>query len=159
MDFSLSEEQQEVRDLARKILEDRCTHERLKQVEASADGVDLELGRELARANLLGVGLPEAYGGSDLGFFTTCLLLEELGRTVAQVPALATLVMGALPIARFGSEAQRRRWLPGVASGELILSAALRFLSLQSSCLFLRRSSSDSCSSGFPIFRAAPRSS
>jgi acyl-CoA dehydrogenase len=56
MDFSLSEEQQEVRDLARKILEDRCSHERLKQVEASAQGVDLELWRELARANLLGVG-------------------------------------------------------------------------------------------------------
>jgi hypothetical protein len=125
MDFSLSEEQQEVRDLARKILEDRCTHERLKQIEASADGVDLELWGELARANLLGVGLPEAYGGSDLGFFTTCLLLEELGRTVAQLPALATLVMGALPIARFGSEAQRRRWLPGVVAGEVILSAAL----------------------------------
>ena len=125
MDFSLSEEQQEVRDLARKILEDRCTHERLKQVEASEEGVDLELWRELARSNLLGVGLPEAFGGSDLGFFTTCLLLEELGRTVAQVPALATLVMGALPIARFGSQAQQQRWLPGVVRGEVILSAAL----------------------------------
>jgi hypothetical protein len=126
MDFSLSEEQQEVRDLARKILEDRCTPERLKQVEASAESVDLELWRELARANLLGVGLPEAAGGSDLGFFTTCLLLEEIGRTLAPVPALATLVMGALPIARFGSEAQRRRWLPGVGSGDVLLSAALQ---------------------------------
>ena len=125
MDFSLSEEQQEVRNLARKILEDRCTHERLKQVEASAEGVDLELWRELARANLLGVGLPEAFGGSDLGFFTTCLLLEEIGRAVAPVPALATLVMAALPIARFGSQAQQQRWLPGVVSGEVILSAGL----------------------------------
>ena len=125
MDFSLSEEQQEVRDLARKILEDRCTHERLRAVEASADGVDLELWRDLARANLLGVGLPEAVGGSDLGFFTTCLLLEEIGRAVAPVPALATLVMAALPIARFGSPAQQQRWLPGVVSGELILSAGL----------------------------------
>ncbi len=125
MDFSLSEEQQEVRDLARKILEDRCSHERLKQVEASADGLDLELWRELARANLLGVGLPEAFGGSNLGFFTTCLLLEEFGRTLAAVPALATLVMGALPIARFGSPAQQQRWLPGVVSGEVILSAGL----------------------------------
>ena len=125
MDFSLSEEQQEVRNLARKILEDRCTHERLKQVESGAPGVDLELWRELARANLLGVGLPESVGGSGLGFFTTCLLLEELGRTVAQLPALATLVLGALPIARFGSDAQQKRWLPGVVSGDVILSAAL----------------------------------
>jgi alkylation response protein AidB-like acyl-CoA dehydrogenase len=126
MDFSLSEEQQEVRDLARKILEDRCTQERLRQVEASEDGLDLDLWRDLARANLLGVGLPEAFGGSGLGFFTTCLLLEEVGRTVAPVPALATLVMGALPIERFGSSEQKQRWLPGVASGEVILSAGLQ---------------------------------
>jgi len=125
MDFSLSEEQQEVRDLARKILEDSCTQDRLKTIEASAEGVDLDLWRELARANLLGVGLPEAFGGSDLGFFTTCLLLEEIGRAVAPVPALATLVMAALPIARFGSQAQQQRWLPGVVSGEVILSAGL----------------------------------
>jgi alkylation response protein AidB-like acyl-CoA dehydrogenase len=126
MDFSLSEEQQEVRELARKILEDRCTQEQLRAVEASEDGVDLDLWRDLARANLLGVGLPEAFGGSDLGFFTTCLLLEEIGRTVAPVPALATLVMGALPVARFGSPEQKQRWLPGVVSGEVILSAGLQ---------------------------------
>jgi alkylation response protein AidB-like acyl-CoA dehydrogenase len=126
MDFSLSDEQQEVRDLARKILEDACTQDRLKAIEASADGVDLELWRQLARANLLGVGLPEAFGGSDLGFFTTCLLLEEIGRTVAPVPALATLVMAALPIARFGTPAQQQRWLPGVVNGEGILSAGLQ---------------------------------
>jgi hypothetical protein len=125
MDFALSEEQQEVRDLARKILEDRCTPDRLEQIEASAEGVDLELWLDLARSNLLGVGLPESFGGSDLGFFTTCLLLEEIGRTVAPVPALATLVMAALPIARFGSQAQQQRWLPGVVSGEVILSAGL----------------------------------
>ncbi len=125
MDFSLSEEQQEVRDLARKILEDRCTQDRLRAIEASSEGVDLELWRDLARANLLGVGLPEAFGGSDLGFFTTCVVLEEFCRAVAPVPALATLVMAALPIARFGSPAQQQRWLPGVVSGELILSAGL----------------------------------
>jgi alkylation response protein AidB-like acyl-CoA dehydrogenase len=125
MDFSLSEEQQEVRDLARKILEDRCTPDRLKQVEASAEGVDLELWGDLARSNLLGVGLPERFGGSDLGFFTTCLLLEEIGRTVAPVPALSTLVMAALPIARFGSPEQQQRWLPGVVNGEIVLSAGL----------------------------------
>jgi alkylation response protein AidB-like acyl-CoA dehydrogenase len=126
MDFSLSEEQQEVRDLARKILEDRCTPERLKQVEAGPSTLDLELWGELARANLLGVGLPESAGGSALGFFSTCLLLEEIGRTLAPVPALATLVMGALPIARFGSPAQQERWLPGVVSGETVLTAALQ---------------------------------
>jgi hypothetical protein len=54
-----------------------------------------------------------------------CVLLEELGRRVAPVPALETLVLGALPLAAFGSEAQRAHWLPKIAAGEAILSAAL----------------------------------
>jgi alkylation response protein AidB-like acyl-CoA dehydrogenase len=126
MDFSTSEEQQEVRDLARKILEELVTQERLRETEASDDGIDRRVWGELARANLLGVAIGEAWGGSDLGFFTLCILLEEIGRTVAPVPALPTLVLGALPIERFGSDAQKRRWLPGAAAGELFLSAALQ---------------------------------
>jgi hypothetical protein len=125
MDFSLSEEQQEVQNLARKILEDLSSHDRLNSAEAGDEGIDRELWSELAKANLLGVGLPEFAGGSDLGFFTTCLLLGEVGRTVAAVPALPTLVLGALPIAKFGSEAQKSRWLPGVGRGDVILSGAL----------------------------------
>jgi 3-oxocholest-4-en-26-oyl-CoA dehydrogenase beta subunit len=54
-----------------------------------------------------------------------CLLLEAQGNAVAPVPLWATLVLGALPIARFGSEAQRSRWLPGVVAGEVLLTAAL----------------------------------
>ncbi|MEE9609184.1 MAG: acyl-CoA dehydrogenase family protein [Myxococcota bacterium] len=126
MDFSFSEEQEEVRNLARKILEDLATHERLNEIEASADGIDRQLWKELAKANLLGLGLPAEFGGSELGYLTVCVLLEEIGRTVAPVPALATLVLGALPIAEFGSAAQRSRLLPGVVNGDLILTAALQ---------------------------------
>ena len=121
MDFALSEEQQEVRDLARKILEDLSTHERLVEVEASAEGIDRALWQELAKSNLLGVGLPEEFGGSEMGFFSTCVLLEEVGRTVAAVPAIPTLVLGALPIAHFGSDEQKRRLLPGVVNGDILL--------------------------------------
>ncbi len=125
MYFSLSEEQQEVQNLARKILEDLSTHEQLNRVEASDEGIDRALWGELAKANLLGLSIPEAFGGSGLGFMTTCLFLEEVGRTVAAVPAIATLVTGALPIGRFGSDAQKQRWLPAVARGEVILTGAL----------------------------------
>jgi alkylation response protein AidB-like acyl-CoA dehydrogenase len=126
MDFSLSEEQQEVQNLARKILEDLSTHERLVEVEASDEGIDRELWRELGKSNLLGVGLPEAFDGSDLGFMTLCLLLQEIGRGVAAVPAIPTLVAGALPIAEFGSDAQKQSLLPGVVNGNTLLSAALQ---------------------------------
>jgi alkylation response protein AidB-like acyl-CoA dehydrogenase len=126
MDFSLSEEQNAVRELARKILEDLASNERLKRVEAADPVFDRELWRELAKANLLGVAIDEEYGGNGMGFFTLCLLLEEVGRSVAPVPLLPSLVLGALPIAHLGSAAQRRRWLPGVARGEAVLSAALQ---------------------------------
>jgi alkylation response protein AidB-like acyl-CoA dehydrogenase len=127
MDFSFSEEQDAVRDLARQIFSDACGHERLAELERdeAGDGVDRALLASLAEANLLGVAIPEKQGGSDYGLVALLGLLEEAGRFLAPVPLLPTLVMGALPIARYGTDAQRDRWLPGVVSGETILTAAL----------------------------------
>jgi alkylation response protein AidB-like acyl-CoA dehydrogenase len=125
MDFSLTEEQEATRDLARQILSDRVTHERLKELEAGGEGFDRDTWSELAKAGLLGIALPEDAGGSGLGFVALCLLLEEIGRTVAAVPVLPTVVLGALPIAQFGTDAQRQQYLPGVVSGDTVLTAAL----------------------------------
>ncbi len=126
MDFSYSETQQEVQNLARKILEDLVSNDRLKEVEATDEVFDRQVWTELAKANLLGIGVADAYGGSGMDYLTVCILLEEIGRTVAPVPALATLVLGALPVERFGSDEQKQRLLPGVASGDVILTAALQ---------------------------------
>ena len=125
MDFSLTPEQEALRELARAILGDHVTHERLKAIEAGGEWVDRATWAELARARLLGLALPEALGGSGLGLLELCLLLEQVGSAVAPVPVLATLVLGALPIGEFGTAAQRSRWLPGVAAGDTILTAAL----------------------------------
>jgi alkylation response protein AidB-like acyl-CoA dehydrogenase len=125
VDFSLSEEQEATRDLARRILTDRATHERLKEIEAGGEGFDRDTWAGLAKAGLLGIALPEDVGGSGLGFVALCRLLEEIGRTVAPVPVLPTVVLGALPIAQFGTEGQRRRYLPGVVDGSTVLTAAL----------------------------------
>ncbi len=125
MDFSFSDEQNELRELARKILSDLATNERLKDVEARTPVFDEDLWRELGRSNLLGVAIEDAHGGSDFGFFELCLLLQEIGRAVAPVPVYATQVLGALPIAAFGSESQKRQWLPRAATGDVILSGAL----------------------------------
>lgn len=130
MDFSLSEEQQAIGDLARQILEDQVTPDRLKEVEAAAaaghgDGVDRKTWIELAKANLLGVALPEAGGGSGLGYLAACVVLYEIGRTVAPVPVLPSVVMAGLPIAEFGTPEQQGRVLPGLVSGERIATAAL----------------------------------
>ena len=126
MDFSFSDEQNALREVARKILEAECTPDRLREIEKSDERIDRRLWAELAKANLLGAALPEAHGGSGYGFFELCVLLEEIGRSVAPVPAWATLVCGALPVARFGSAAQQQQWLPRVITGDVILTAALQ---------------------------------
>lgn len=125
MDFSLTEEQEALRELARKIFADRATHERLKQLEASGEWYDAALWEELARANLPGIALPEEVGGAGLGLVEVAILLEEQGRALAPVPLLPTLVTGSLAIAAFGTRAQRERWLHPVAAEGAVLSAAL----------------------------------
>jgi alkylation response protein AidB-like acyl-CoA dehydrogenase len=125
MDFSLTPEQEALRELARQILEDHVTHDRLKAIERSEPRFDRDLWSALGRAHLLGLALPEDVGGEGLGLLELCLLLEQVGRTLAPVPAWPTLVLGALPLAEFGTPEQRRRWLPGVAAGETILTAGL----------------------------------
>jgi alkylation response protein AidB-like acyl-CoA dehydrogenase len=125
MDFAFSEEHQAVGDLARQILTDQVTQERLKEVEAGHDGIDRRTWAELGKANLLGVALPEEVGGSGLGFLAAAILLFEVGRSVAPVPVLPSIVMGALPIAEWGSDDQKARLLPGAIAGDTVLTAAL----------------------------------
>ena len=128
MDFSYSEEQEAVRELAGRIFTERVTHERLKEIEQAAARRRTHrppLGRELADAGLLGIALDEEYGGAGLDFVAACLVVEAAGRTAAYVPLVETLVYGAAPIAQFGTPAQRQAWLPGVSSGDTILTAAM----------------------------------
>ncbi len=125
MDFSLTEDQRALRELARKMLEELATHERLKAVKATPERIDRNLWRELAKANLLGVAIDERFGGNGTGLTELAIVLEEIGRSVAPVPIYPTLVLGALPIAAFGSDALRAKWLPRVASGDAILAHAI----------------------------------
>jgi 3-oxocholest-4-en-26-oyl-CoA dehydrogenase beta subunit len=128
MDFTYSEEQEAVRELAGRIFSERATHERLREIEAAAgpEGpIDRELWTELANAGLLGIHLGEEFGGAGLDFVAACLVIEAAGRSAAYVPVVETMVYGALPIATAGTDAQRKTWLPGVASGDIILTAAL----------------------------------
>ncbi len=125
MDFAFGPDEEALRELARRILADHVTPERLALIEAEPDWFDRAAWEALAGARLLGTAIPEDSGGSGLGFLELCLVLEEVGRAVAPVPAWPTLVLGALPVARFGTRAQRAALLPGVASGEVVLTAAL----------------------------------
>ena len=126
MDFTFSEEQLAVSEAAAGIFSGRLVEpERIVAIESGVERIDRELWQALAGADLLGLAVPEAYGGAGQGLMELCLLLEAQGNAVAPVPLWATLVLGALPIAHFGSEAQRATWLPRVVSGEVVLTAAL----------------------------------
>jgi 3-oxocholest-4-en-26-oyl-CoA dehydrogenase beta subunit len=124
VDFSLTDEQSELAGLAARILEDRMTLQHLKARDRSDDWYDLDTWRELAKANVVGVAFPESAGGLGLGFLDLCMVLREIGRNVAPLPAIATLVAAGLPIARFGDDAQRAV-LSKVVAGDVLLTAAL----------------------------------
>ena len=126
MDFSFTEEQLEISALARKILEDRVSPETLSALEASNQPrYDRDLWTELAKANLLGIGLPEAAGGSGFGIVAQALVLQEIGRTLAPVPYLASIAMAADTLATFGTTAQIDRWVRPAIDGAVMLTAAL----------------------------------
>jgi alkylation response protein AidB-like acyl-CoA dehydrogenase len=123
MDFTFTSTQQEATALAAKILGDRCTPQRLHEVESSDAHLDRDLWRELGAAGLLGLALPEEHGGADLGLLELCSVLVEVGRVVAPLP-LAWHGPTALGIARFGTPEQRAAWLPAAALGESVLTFA-----------------------------------
>src|SRR5579859_2148420 len=108
MDFSLSEAQGELAGLARKIVAER-----------DAPWADL------AAAGVLAAGLPPGLGGAGLGLAEQCSVLIELGRAAADVPYLASVVLGAGAVAEFGSPGQQREWAGPAGQGSLVLTAAL----------------------------------
>jgi alkylation response protein AidB-like acyl-CoA dehydrogenase len=110
VDFSLTDSQQEIARLAGQLLD-----------EGKADPW-----KELARSGLLALSLPADLGGDGLGVLDTAVLLAEIGRRAAPLPALATLMTGVLPVVRWGNGELRRALLPPAAAGELMLSAGIR---------------------------------
>jgi len=125
MDFIPNESQQELAALSRRILAERATPQRLREVEAGGDRFDPALWADLAGAGILAATLPEPLGGAGLGLLEQCSVLEELGRAVAPAPFLASIVLGAGALAQFGTPDQQKRWAAPAGRGELILTAAL----------------------------------
>jgi alkylation response protein AidB-like acyl-CoA dehydrogenase len=118
MDFVLSEEQRLIQDTARSLLTDAAGLERVRAVIQSEDGWDPVLWSNLAvEIGFAGLMAPEAYGGSGLGAVEMALVLEETGRALAPVPFFETAVLAVQAILAAGTEAQRERLLPGIASG------------------------------------------
>lgn len=121
MNFAFTEEQDDLRALARRILDTEVTPERLKQTESGSDDrIDRDAWRALSDAGLVGIALPDDAGGGGYGIMELAVVLEEVGRHVAPVPLLASAVAGRA-LARVG----RFDLLDGVADGHTVVTFAL----------------------------------
>src|SRR5690242_16979301 len=115
MDFGLTEDQQDIQRTARELLADRAKPETMRSF-AEKNETDGGLWKELGELGWPGIAIGEDHGGQGLGTVELVILCEELGRSVAPVPFLPT-VLAATLIEHAGSDEQRARWLPDLASG------------------------------------------
>ncbi|HEX3910967.1 MAG TPA: acyl-CoA dehydrogenase family protein [Solirubrobacteraceae bacterium] len=118
MDFGFTDDQREIQRTARDLLAERATPARVRE-HAEARTVDKALWGELSELGWPGIAVSEQYGGQGLGQIELSILCEELGRSLAPVPFLSS-AMAATVIEHGGSQEQRERWLPGLASGETV---------------------------------------
>jgi len=117
MDIGFTEEQELLRDTARKFLDSECPTSFVRQMMATEDAVTAEFWQQLAENGWLGITYAEEDGGSGLGLVDLVVLMEEVGRAVMPGPYPATVLLGGAAIAEAGSAAARQHWLPEIAAG------------------------------------------
>src|SRR6202171_2661017 len=125
MNFDFSDEQKQLRDEARKFLAEKCPPKAVRTVLDGKEPYDRQLWKGLADMGFLGVAIPEQFGGSGAGHLELCVIAEEMGRALAPVPFSSTVYLAAEAILLAGSDAQKQKWLPKIASGEAIGTLAL----------------------------------
>lgn len=123
MNFDLDEPQEMLRSAARGFLSAECDKSVVRKLEASDSGHSPELWRKMAGLGWTGLVVPQEYGGSGASLLELAVLFEEIGRAAFAGPLFAT-ALGTLVLLEGGSEEQKRRLLPRVASGDLVLTVA-----------------------------------
>ncbi|MCC8977676.1 acyl-CoA dehydrogenase family protein [Bradyrhizobium acaciae] len=125
MNFDFSDEQKQMRDEARKFLSEQCPPKAVREVLDGKAPYDKALWKGLAEMGFLGVAIPEQFGGAGAGHLELCVIAEEMGRALAPVPFSSTVYLAAEAILIAGSDAQKQKWLPKIASGDAIGTLAL----------------------------------
>lgn len=125
MNFDFSDDLKLLKEQARSFLEDKCPSTAVRKVLESDASHDAALWREMAAMGWTGAAIPEELGGAGLGQLGLCVLAEELGRSLAPVPFFSSICTAAEAIMAAGSEAQRKAWIPELASGEIIGTLAV----------------------------------
>ena len=125
MNFDFSEDQKQLRDQARRFLAEKSPPKAVRQVLEGKTPYDKELWKGFAELGFLGVAIPENYGGTGAGRLELAVIAEEIGRADAAIPVSSSIYLAAEAIMLAGSEAQKEKWLPKLASGEAIGTLAL----------------------------------
>jgi alkylation response protein AidB-like acyl-CoA dehydrogenase len=124
LDLDFSPEQELLRHTARDLLSKHCPLSVVREMEDDPIGYPVDLWKQMGDLDLIGLLLPEEFGGSGMTLLEGVALYEELGRALAPTPHLVSAILSGLVLARAGTDAQRQAWLPKIASGDAIISPA-----------------------------------
>jgi alkylation response protein AidB-like acyl-CoA dehydrogenase len=124
MDLGLSEEQELLKNSARDFLEKECPESLVREMEDDEKGYSPGLWKKMAEQGWQGLLIPENYGGAGFGYLDLVVLIEEFGRALVPGPFISTAVGGVLPLLEGGSDDQKAKYLPQIASGNAIWTLA-----------------------------------
>jgi alkylation response protein AidB-like acyl-CoA dehydrogenase len=124
MDFSLTEQQEILRKFAGDFLTSQYPTKVVKELE-QGNGHSPRIWQEMSALGWMGLPFGEEYGGAGMSFLDLCVLLEEMGREAIISPFFADVILGGLGISDFGTEDQKKQFLPLISSGDKIFTLAL----------------------------------
>ena len=126
MNFDFSDDQKLLRDQARKFLQDKCDRSVVRSIlEDNKQKYSKELWKDICEMGWTGTVIPEEYGGLGLGMLELCVIAEELGRSLAPIPFSSSIYLFAEFVKSYGSEDQKKKYLPRIASGDIVGTFAL----------------------------------
>lgn len=120
MNFEFSEEQNQLRDQAQAFLRDNCPPAKVREILEGDQPYDEALWKGVADLGWLSAVIPESYDGLGLSYYELAVIAEELGRALAPIPFSSSVYLATEALLQFGSEAQKQKWLPKLATGEVI---------------------------------------
>ncbi len=125
MEFALSEEQRILQDSVCRYLESKCSLDEVRQAAENKITQQSGVWQGISELGILGIIIPEEFGGVGLGFLDAALVAEALGRAVAPVPFIASAIMAPVALLSAGDERQKETWLPKIAAGETVFGVGV----------------------------------
>jgi alkylation response protein AidB-like acyl-CoA dehydrogenase len=115
MDYALKKDEEMLRKSVREFFEKECPKDKVRELKTDPKAFDPKMWKKMLRLGFQGLIIPEAYGGMEGSFLELALFMEESGRNIVPMPYFSTVVLCALPLIDFGTDAQKELYLPGIA--------------------------------------------